>query len=73
VLATWDRDGSPDLNTLVHLTIGFDVLDANFGFQVGLPTTGLEVERLAVWGAFLLMLGGALAATARRRTERSPR
>ena len=41
---TWDRDGSPDLNTQVDLTTGIGILDAKFGFQVvGLPVTGFDV------------------------------
>ncbi|MEA2003186.1 MAG: hypothetical protein U9N84_15030 [Actinomycetota bacterium] len=65
VLATFDRDGSADLNTLVNLTIGNSILDANFGFQVGLPVTGFEVERFAIWGLLMTLLGGALIAMAK--------
>jgi hypothetical protein len=69
LLATWDRDGSADLTTLVDLTIGLDVLNADFGFQVGLPITGFELERLAISGIVMLLLGTALAAGALLRKE----
>ena len=70
LLATWDRDGNPDLNTIVDLTTGSDILDANFGFQeVGLPVTGFEARRLAVWGTLMLLLGAALATGALLRQD----
>ncbi len=67
IRATFDRDGSPDLNTLVHLTLGTSILDANFGFQVGLPVTGFEVGTLAMLGGILLLLGAVLVLPTRRR------
>ncbi|MCP4964059.1 MAG: isopeptide-forming domain-containing fimbrial protein [bacterium] len=67
--ATFDRDGSPDLTTLVHLTIGVDILDANFGFQVGLPVTGFEVETFALFGLLAVILGAVLVASSRTRRK----
>ncbi len=54
---TWDRDGVIDMVTTVDLTGGVHVLDANFGFQAGLPLTGFDVDVLALWGALLTMFG----------------
>ncbi|MDX2344228.1 MAG: SdrD B-like domain-containing protein, partial [Acidimicrobiia bacterium] len=70
VRATFDRDGSPDLNTLANLTIGADILDANFGFQVGLPVTGFEVESFALLGGLFLLLGVVLIGSTRMRRRR---
>ncbi len=64
VRATFDRGGSADLNTLVNLAIGDSILDANFGFRVGLPVAGFEVEWFAIWGLLMTLLGGALVAMA---------
>ncbi len=69
LLATWDRDGSPDLNTVVDLTAGISVLDANFGFQVGLPVTGLDVIWFALWGSLALLLGAGMATISRLRRD----
>jgi hypothetical protein len=54
---SWDRDGVADLVTAIDLTGGEHVLDANFGFQEGLPLTGFDVDVLALWGAILAMFG----------------
>lgn len=67
LLATWDRDGSADLNTLVDLTQGADILDANFGFQTSLPVTGFNLAWFALWGALLTMGGVSLATAAALR------
>ncbi len=68
LLATSDRDGIADFATLVDLTDGLNILDAHFGFQVGLPVTGFNLAWFAMWGALLVMFGSALvtAATGRR-------
>ncbi len=70
--ASWDRDGVADLVTAVDLTGGQHVLDANFGFQTGLPLTGFDVDVLALWGAILTMFGIGLVLASdllsRRRT-----
>ncbi|MDJ0923098.1 MAG: SdrD B-like domain-containing protein [Acidimicrobiia bacterium] len=66
-LATSDRDGVADLHTMLDLTEGSSVLDAHFGFQVGLPVTGLNLVWFAMWGALLMAFGCALVtATAGR-------
>jgi hypothetical protein len=65
--ATFDRDGSPDLNTLVRLTTGADILDANFGFQVTLPVTGIDADGIALWGVLMLLCGAVLAGAANLR------
>ena len=74
VRATFDRDGSPDLNTLVNLSSGLSILDANFGFQVvggddddDLPDTGFETQTFLVLGAMLTLLGSVLVTTSRAR------
>lgn len=68
--ATYDRDGTPDLLTTVTLLSGASILDANFGFQVGLPRTGADIARIAVFGMLVTLLGAALVAGTRRRTRR---
>lgn len=67
VLATFDRDGTPDLSTRVSLTTGGDILDANFGFQVGLPLTGFAVDAFALWGVLMVLAGAILVGTSRIR------
>jgi uncharacterized repeat protein (TIGR01451 family)/fimbrial isopeptide formation D2 family protein len=54
---SWDRDGVADLETAIDLTGGVHVLDADFGFQAGLPLTGFDVDVLALWGALLTFFG----------------
>ena len=54
---SWDRDGVADLETAIDLTGGVHVLDADFGFQAGLPLTGFDVDILALWGALLTFFG----------------
>ena len=61
---TWDRDGVADLLTMVDLTEGVDVLDADFGFQVGLPFTGFDAGALARWGVLLTLFGIGLVIAA---------
>jgi fimbrial isopeptide formation D2 family protein/uncharacterized repeat protein (TIGR01451 family) len=71
LLATFDRDGSPDLATIVVLSSGSIVPDANFGFQQGLPVTGFATTRLVGWGLLLLMVGAGFVTLSRfvgRRT-----
>jgi fimbrial isopeptide formation D2 family protein/uncharacterized repeat protein (TIGR01451 family) len=63
-IPSWDRDGSPDLTTLLDLTTGEDILDAGFGFQTGLPMTGIAADQIALWGAALTLLGLLLVAFA---------
>lgn len=58
--ATYDRNGTPDPLTTVTLLSGASILDANFGFQVGLPRTGADVGRIAVFGILVTLLGAAL-------------
>jgi hypothetical protein len=70
LLPTWDRDGSADLNTLVDLTSGADIMNANFGFQTGLPVTGFNLAWFTLWGA-LLTMGGISLATAAAMRQRS--
>jgi len=71
--ATFDRDGSPDLNTLVNLSSGLSILDANFGFQVtggddgDLPNTGFETQTFLVLGVMITLLGAVLVTTSRTR------
>ncbi|MDJ0954941.1 MAG: SdrD B-like domain-containing protein [Acidimicrobiia bacterium] len=67
---THDRDGTADLLTSVDLTEGEHVLDANFGFQVALPNTGLDLDVLTIWGLIITLFGAAMVATARASTER---
>ena len=71
--ATYDRDGSPDLNTLVTLSDGGSILDANFGFQVNddLPNTGFDMSMFLMLGILFMLLGGALVATTRLHGHRS--
>ncbi|MCP4308066.1 MAG: DUF11 domain-containing protein [bacterium] len=71
--ATFDRDGRPDLATVVDLTVGADVLDANFGFQTRpqLPNTGLEIESFVLFGGLFLVAGAFLIAAPRIRVRRS--
>jgi len=69
--ATYDRDGSPDLNTIVALADGVSILDANFGFQVSddLPNTGFEMQFFLLAGLLLTLLGMVLVvATGIRRS-----
>ena len=70
LLPTADPDGLADLSTMVDLTAGSDVLDANFGFQVGLPATGLNLAWFAMWGALLMAFGCALVTAAEGRRFR---
>lgn len=70
LLPTSDPDGLADLSTLVDLTAGSDVLDTNFGFQVGLPVTGFNLAWFAMWGALLLACGCALVTAAQGRPFR---
>jgi LPXTG-motif cell wall-anchored protein len=73
VRATFDRDGSPDLNTLVTLTGGTSILDANFGFQVSddLPVTGFEAENALILGLGFMLLGAVLVTATRVRRRYS--
>jgi hypothetical protein len=70
LLQTSDPDGLADLSTLVDLTIGSDVLDAHFGFQVGLPVTGFNLVWFAMWGALLMTFGCALVTAGQGRPFR---
>ncbi len=70
LLPTHDRDGLADLLTQIDLTEGQHVLDANFGFQVGLPNTGLDLDVLTIWGLLVTLFGAAMVATARASTDR---
>jgi hypothetical protein len=67
--ATFDRDGSPDLNTLVTLVNGLSILDANFGFQLAddLPVTGFEMLTFLILGLMFMLLGAVLVITTRTR------
>jgi len=65
--ATFDRDGSPDLETVVTLVSGASILDANFGFQVGLPVTGVNTDTIAWLALLMVLLGAALVWMTRRR------
>ena len=68
--ATFDRDGSADLVTVVTVPAGSSVLDANFGFQVGLPATGSDLIPY-VWIGLIILLAGAALVLAARREGRS--
>ena len=71
--ATYDRDGSPDLNTIVALSDGASILDANFGFQLSddLPNTGFELHQFLLLGLLLMLLGMVLVVSvAIHRTDR---
>ena len=71
--ATFDRDGSPDLNTIVTLADGVSVLDANFGFQLSddLPHTGFEIGQFLLVGLLMTLLGMLLVvAVAIHRSDR---
>jgi LPXTG-motif cell wall-anchored protein len=63
--ATFDRDGSPDLNTIVTLLDGVSILDANFGFQTSddLPNTGFDMQVFLLAGLLLTLVGMVLVAT----------
>ncbi len=68
---SWDRDGGTDLLTVVDLTDGVHILDANFGFQVSddLPNTGIEVEAFFALGVLLNLLGVVLVMTSRAHRQ----
>jgi LPXTG-motif cell wall-anchored protein len=68
---TFDRDGSADYVTVVTLIGGLSILDANFGFQEGLPVTGADLHSIMWAGIVLLLGGGALLVATRRRFVRS--
>jgi hypothetical protein len=70
LLPTVDPDGLADLSTMVDLTAGSDVLDASFGFQVGLPVTGFNLVWFAMWGALLTAFGCALVTATQGRPFR---
>jgi hypothetical protein len=66
VLAVHDRDGVLDFETQVTLPAGTSILDANFGFAVGLlPFTGFG-SALAALGLALALAGVATLGTTRR-------
>ncbi|MGI9528917.1 MAG: SdrD B-like domain-containing protein, partial [Acidimicrobiia bacterium] len=67
--ATFDRDGSADLVTVVTIAAGSNVLDANFGFQVGLPATGSDLLPYIWIGVIILLAGAALVFAARREAR----
>jgi len=64
---TFDRDGSADYVTIVSLVSGVSILDANFGFQVGLPATGADIGVMLRFGLGALIAGCVVLTAARRR------
>lgn len=67
LLPTFDRDGSPDLTTTVTLVGGDSILDANFGFQVGLPYTGFNIEQFLLLALLAILFGMSLVVLSRRQ------
>ncbi len=71
--ATYDRDGTADLETVVTLVGGTAILDANFGFQDTLPNTGADLRQIAGFALMVLAAGWlllmALPQNGRRREQ----
>ncbi len=64
---TFDRDGSPDLITTVVLVSGSSILDANFGFQVGLPFTGFNIGEFLLLALLAILFGMSLVVLSKRQ------
>jgi uncharacterized repeat protein (TIGR01451 family)/fimbrial isopeptide formation D2 family protein len=69
---TFDRDGSPDLVTTVVLVSGNSILDANFGFQVGLPFTGFNIGEFLLLALLAILLGMSLVVLSKRQRRIVP-
>jgi fimbrial isopeptide formation D2 family protein/uncharacterized repeat protein (TIGR01451 family) len=72
--AVSDRDGEPDLTTVVSVSGGSAIVDANFGFaeRAVLPFTGLMLATGALAAVLLILSGsGLIGAGRRRRSDRS--